>query len=84
MYIVPKAIDMLRESLIAKKKRPVLRLATGSGKTLIATKIIANAQAKGKRVLFVVDAVELIARSNGLIDDHHARSLMNWYGLQAD
>ena len=51
-----KAIEQLRASLIAKKKRPVLRLATGSGKTLIATKIIANAQAKGKRVMFVVDA----------------------------
>lgn len=55
-----RAIEMLRASLVAKKKRPVLRLPTGSGKTLIATKIIANAQAKGKRVMFVVDAVELI------------------------
>lgn len=54
------AIDMLRRSLIAKHKRPILRLATGSGKTLIATKIIAQAREKGKRVLFIVDAIELI------------------------
>lgn len=54
------AIDMLRQSLISKRKRPVLRLPTGAGKTLIAAKIIANAMSKGKRVLFVVDAIELI------------------------
>lgn len=51
---------MLRDSLRTKHKRPVLKLPTGSGKTLIATSIIRNAVAKGKRVLFVVDAVELI------------------------
>lgn len=55
-----KAIDQLRESLRTRHKRPVLRLPTGAGKTLIAAKIIANAVAKGKRVLFVVDAIELI------------------------
>lgn len=54
------AIVQLRGSMRSGKRRPVLRLSTGSGKTLIAAKIIANAIAKGKRVLFVVDAIELI------------------------
>jgi len=54
------AIQMLRQSLRTGHKRPVLRLPTGAGKTLIAAKIIANAREKGNKVLFVVDAVELV------------------------
>lgn len=48
-----RAIEMLRGSLRAGRKRPVLKLPTGSGKTLIAAKIIESAREKGKRVLFV-------------------------------
>jgi superfamily II DNA or RNA helicase len=55
-----RAIEMLRNSIRGKKRRPVLKLPTGAGKTLIATKIIANARERGNRVLFIVDAIELI------------------------
>jgi DNA repair protein RadD len=55
-----KAIAMLRASLMAGKRKPVLQLSTGSGKTLIAAKIIQSARAKGNRVLFVCDAIQLI------------------------
>lgn len=55
-----RAIDQLRESLRSGRKRPVLKLPTGSGKTLIASRIISSAVGRGKRVLFVVDAIELI------------------------
>lgn len=55
-----KAIDMLRDSLRAGKRRPILRAATGFGKSLVAANIIRSANEKGNRCLFVADAVELI------------------------
>ncbi len=65
-----KAIDMLRASMRRGKRSPVLRLPTGSGKTLIAAKIIASAVEKGNRVLFVVDAIELIDQTvNAFFDE---------------
>lgn len=54
------AISSLRESLRSGKKRPMLQLATGAGKTVIAAAIIRMAREKGKRCTFVVDAVSLI------------------------
>lgn len=45
----------------------------------ILSLVIANASPKCDQKELI-----LIARSNGLIDDHHARSLMLWYGLQAE
>lgn len=54
------AITMLRGSIIAGKRRPMLQLPTGAGKTVIAATITRNARAKGKRVLFIVDAISLI------------------------
>lgn len=55
-----KAIDMLRRSIGSGRRKPVLQLSTGSGKTLIAAKIIEGARRKGNRVLFVCDAIQLI------------------------
>lgn len=55
-----RAIDMLRRSLASGKKRPMLQLATGGGKTFIASEIFRMAREKGKRCLFVVDALSLI------------------------
>lgn len=54
------AIDRLRQSLRSGKKRPVLHLPTGGGKTRISSEIIAMARAKGNRVLFAVPALSLI------------------------
>lgn len=76
-----KAIAMLRASLQAGKRRPVLQLPTGAGKTLIAAKIIASALAKGKRTLFVVDAIQLIDQT---VDAFYAEGLTRVGVIQAD
>lgn len=75
-----KAIDMLRDSMRSGKRRPILRAATGFGKTLVAANIISNARAKGKRVLFVCDAIELIDQT---VDAFYAEGLDNIGVIQA-
>lgn len=54
------AIENLRQSLRSGKKRPVLMAATGAGKSVIAGNMVASAVDKGKRVMFVVDTLELV------------------------
>lgn len=54
------AIQAIRTSLGTGHKRPVLMLPTGAGKTRIAGEIVSMAQAKGRRVMFVVPAISLI------------------------
>ena len=54
------AIDNLRTSLQGGKKRPVISLPTGAGKTIIAAAIIRMAREKHKRVAFVVPSLTLI------------------------
>jgi superfamily II DNA or RNA helicase len=54
------AIASLRASLQSGKKRPVMQLPTGAGKTIIAAAIIKMAREKGKRVIFAVPALSLI------------------------
>lgn len=55
-----RAIGMLRASLSRGKRRPVLGLPTGAGKTRTAAEIVTAALAKGNRVAFTVPAVSLI------------------------
>lgn len=55
-----KAMQMLREALIAGHKRIVLQMPTGAGKTRTAAEIVSGALAKGKRVCFTVPAISLI------------------------
>ena len=54
------AIDTLRGHVAAGKKRLLLTLPTGSGKTLTASELMRSALSYGKRVLFVVHLRELI------------------------
>jgi DNA repair protein RadD len=55
-----KAIDKLRASLAAGKRRPVLHAPTGFGKTVVAAAIVERALAKGNRVMFTVPALSLV------------------------
>lgn len=58
-----RSIEMLRESLAAGHRRPVLQLPTGAGKTRIAAAIIQLALAKGRRAIFVVPRLSLIEQT---------------------
>ena len=53
------AIEAMRQSFRSGKKRAVLMLPTGSGKTFIASEMIRSALARGmQRCLFVCDRIE--------------------------
>ena len=56
-------IDELRQGLRQGHRRQVLGLATGGGKTVVASHIAKAAVAKEKRVLFIVDRIELVAQA---------------------
>ena len=51
---------MLRQSLASGRKRPLLQMPTGAGKTLTAAHVIDGALRKGKRVTFTVPALSLV------------------------
>jgi DNA repair protein RadD len=55
-----KAISTLRQSLASGKRRPVLQLPTGAGKTRVASAIIDLVVQKRKRAIFTVPAVALV------------------------
>jgi DNA repair protein RadD len=55
-----KAIYLLRDRIAARKRRLMLQIATGGGKTRMAAEIIRMAREKGNRVVFVVPAIDLI------------------------
>lgn len=55
-----RSIVSLRQSLASGKKRPLLQLPTGAGKTFVAANIIRMAREKRKTVCFCVPAISLI------------------------
>jgi DNA repair protein RadD len=55
-----RAVAMLRDAHRRGKRRPMLCLPTGAGKTFIAAMIFEAARARGHRVLFIVDAITLV------------------------
>lgn len=81
-----QALDGVRNELRAGKKRVLVVAPTGSGKTVIASKIIDCAVAKSSRVLFVAHRREIIYQTSkkltdigvehGLILSGHRPSLM--------
>jgi len=54
------ALDQLKGSIQSGKRRPMLMLPTGAGKTVLAAHIVAGALRKSKRVCFVVPALSLV------------------------
>lgn len=55
-----QSIDLLRKSLSAGKRRPMLQVPTGGGKTRTAGAIVSLMRQRGKKALFIVDAISLI------------------------
>lgn len=55
-----RAIEMVRQSLAREYLRVILQGPVGFGKTLVASKMIEGALAKGNRVVFTAPAVSLI------------------------
>lgn len=54
------ALDGLRQNIAAGVKSQVLMMATGAGKTAVASVLAGAAVAKGNRVCFVADSIELV------------------------
>ena len=57
------AIQMLRDSLAAGNKRPMLAAPCSFGKTITAAAMLKNALDKGKRGIFICDRVKLVQQS---------------------
>jgi superfamily II DNA or RNA helicase len=54
------AIGLVWQAMAEGRRRPILMMATGAGKTKTAAEIIKRALAKGKRVVMTMPAIELI------------------------
>lgn len=76
-----KAIDHLKASIRSGKRRPLVCLPTGAGKTLTAAHIVAGARAKGNRVCFVVPAIALIDQT---VEAFAAEGIYDVGVIQAD
>ena len=55
-----QVIEDLRQGIREGHKRQILALATGAGKTIVASAIIRNAVANGNRCIFIVDRKTLV------------------------
>ena len=59
-----ESISGARSSLGAGKRKPLIQLPTGGGKTIIAVEIVKGALSKGSRVLFLAPRRELIYQAH--------------------
>jgi superfamily II DNA or RNA helicase len=59
------SLAQLRRGLMAGHLAQVLQMATGGGKTAVASAMAGSAVAKGKRVFFVADSIELVEQAAG-------------------
>ena len=64
-----EAIDRLREAFATGKRRLVLQLATGGGKTEIAMAMARGAIDKGRKVLFAAERITLVNQSAKRFND---------------
>lgn len=58
-----QAIDDLRRGLMEGHRRQLLALATGGGKTVVASHMIRSAARNGHRSTFIVDRIELVEQA---------------------
>lgn len=64
------AIQHLGDALRGGAHAVILMAPTGSGKTAIAVEIIRRALAKGKRVMFLVDKLDLLDQTSAVLDGY--------------
>lgn len=76
-----RALAMLRTSVGGGCTRPMLKIATGGGKTFVAAMIITSARQRGKSVVFIVDAITLIDQT---VEAFYAESIRDLGVIQAD
>ena len=79
-------LELLRASLRAGKRRPMLQAPTGAGKTLLAAAIVEGALAKGNQVLFTVPFLSLVDQTVERFAEQgiHAVGVMQGYHPQTD
>jgi len=58
-----QAIEQARQSIKAKKKRPIIAAPTGSGKTIMAAAMLKSCQDNGKKGWFFMDRKQLIEQT---------------------
>jgi DNA repair protein RadD len=63
-----RALETVRASLAAGKRRPLLMMPTGAGKTLTSAHIIRRALDKGNAVIFAVPALSLVDQTAGAFE----------------
>ena len=63
-----EAISQLRNAIAKGNRCVVLQLATGGGKTTIASEMIRRANEKGKKCLFLADRIELVEQTSKRLD----------------
>lgn len=61
-------ISHLRQSIAKGHKHIVLQMATGAGKTTVASEMIRLANMKGKKCLFLADRIELVEQTSKRFD----------------
>lgn len=64
------SIEQLREGIRNGHKRQILYLPTGAGKTVIATHLMQEADAKMSRAVFIVDRVALVNQTSAMFDQY--------------
>jgi DNA repair protein RadD len=65
-----QAIDGLRDGVRQGHRSQILYAPTGAGKTVVSTKLMQEAQAKGSRAVFVVDRVALVDQTAATFDQY--------------
>lgn len=64
------SVEALRENIRNGVKNQILSAATGSGKTVIATHLLEECNAKMRRAIFVADRINLIDQTSAMLDDY--------------
>lgn len=65
-----RALQLLRDGIRNGKRRQVLVMPTGGGKTMTALHLVNEAMKKGKRAIFLCDRIALINQTSARADEY--------------